>query len=61
MRCSPHNIEHLYPHEVSLALAEFRRVLKPEGLFDPCPDLQSVCNLVAEDKLTDGLQVAWVP
>lgn len=51
---SSHNIEHLYPHEVPLAFAEFLRVLKPEGFFVvTCPDLQSVCKLVAEDKLTE--------
>jgi len=51
---SAHNIEHLYPHEVPLALAEFKRVLKPGGfVVITCPDLQSVCALVAEDKLTD--------
>ena len=51
---SSHNIEHLYPHEVPVALAEFKRVLKPGGfLIITCPDLQSVCALVAEDKLTD--------
>ena len=52
---SSHNIEHLYPHEVSLALAEFRRVLKPGGfVLITCPDLVSVCSLVAEDKLTEA-------
>ena len=52
---SSHNIEHLYPHEVSVALKEFLRVLKPEGFaVITCPDLQSVCALVAEDKLTDA-------
>lgn len=52
---SSHNIEHLYPHEVALALAEFRRVLKPGGLIlITCPDLKSVCSLVAEDKLTEA-------
>ena len=51
---SSNNIEHLYPHEVPLALAEFLRVLKPNGFFvATCPDLQSVCKLIAEDKLTD--------
>lgn len=51
---SSHNIEHLYPHEVPVALAEFKRVLKPGGfVIITCPDLQSVCALVAEDKLTD--------
>lgn len=52
---SSHNIEHLYPHEVPLALAEFLRVLKPDGFFVvTCPDLQSVCALIAEDKLTEA-------
>ena len=52
---SSHNIEHLYPYEVPVALAEFRRVLKPEGfLVITCPDLQSVCALVADDKLTEA-------
>ena len=49
---SSHNIEHLYPHEVPIALAEFLRVLKPTGfLLLTCPDLQSICRLVVEDKL----------
>ena len=51
---SSHNIEHLYPHEVGTALGEFLRVLKPDGfLVVTCPDLQSVCKLVAEDKLIE--------
>ncbi len=51
---SSHNIEHLYPHEVPIALDEFRRVLKPEGfVLITCPDLLSVCRLIAEDKLCD--------
>ncbi len=52
---SSHNIEHLYPHEVPLALAEFRRVLTPNGFaVITCPDLKSVCALVVEDKLTEA-------
>jgi ubiquinone/menaquinone biosynthesis C-methylase UbiE len=52
---SSHNIEHLYPHEVPLALTEFLRVLHEDGfLVVTCPDLQSVCSLVAENKLTDA-------
>jgi ubiquinone/menaquinone biosynthesis C-methylase UbiE len=51
---SSHNIEHLYPHEVPKALAEFFRVLSDDGFaVITCPDLQSVCSLIAEDKLTD--------
>ncbi len=49
---SSHNIEHLYPHDVPLAFAEFYRVLKPTGfLVLTCPDLQSICRLVVDDKL----------
>ncbi len=52
---SSHNIEHLYPHEVPVALSEFARVLSDDGFaVITCPDLQSVCALVAEDKLTDA-------
>lgn len=51
---SSHNIEHLYAYQVPIALAEFRRVLKPEGfLVITCPDVQAVCALVAQDKLSD--------
>lgn len=51
---SSHNIEHLYPHEVPVALAEFMRVLSDDGfVVITCPDLQTVCKLVAEDQLTE--------
>ena len=51
---SSHNIEHLYPHEVPTALAEFNRVLASDGFcVITCPDLKSVCALVAQDQLTD--------
>lgn len=56
---SSHNIEHLYPHEVPAALAEFKRVLSEDGfVVITCPDLQSVCALVALDKLTDAAYTA---
>jgi len=52
---SSHNIEHLYPHEVPVALEEFLRVLSDDGFaVITCPDLQSVCALIAEDKLIDA-------
>jgi len=51
---SSHNIEHLYPHEVPIALKEFLRVLKSDGLaVITCPDLQSVCKLIADNKLLE--------
>ena len=56
---SSHNIEHLYPHEVPLALAEFVRVLKPDGrVLITCPDLQSVCARVAQGELASPLYVS---
>lgn len=56
---SSHNIEHLYPDEVPLALAEFRRVLKPTGFaLITCPDLRSICALVASDQLTEPAYVS---
>ena len=39
---SSHTLEHLYSHEVPAALAEFKRVLKPDGFaLITCPDLGS--------------------
>lgn len=56
---SSHNIEHLYPHEVPMALQEFLRVLKPDGyLVLACPDLQSVARLIADDKLTEAAYIS---
>jgi len=49
---SSHNIEHLFIHQVPGALAEFRRVLKPDGYaVILCPDLQAVASMIAEDRL----------
>ena len=53
---SSHNIEHIFPHEVPIALREFYRVLKEDGIaVISCPDLQSVCEAVAQDKLLEPL------
>lgn len=58
---SAHNIEHLYPHEVPQALSEFLRVLSDDGFaVITCPDLKSVCALIAQDKLTDPAYIAPV-
>jgi predicted SAM-dependent methyltransferase len=56
---SSHNIEHLYPYEVPIALDEFHRVLHSQGFcVITCPDIQSVCALVAQDKLLDPAYVS---
>jgi SAM-dependent methyltransferase len=56
---SSHNVEHLYPHEVPLALREMRRVLRPAGFaFIMLPDLQEVARHVAEGKLEDPLYIS---
>jgi ubiquinone/menaquinone biosynthesis C-methylase UbiE len=56
---SSHNLEHLFPHEVPRALAEFMRVLKPDGTaVIVCPDLLAACELVAQDKLTEPAYTA---
>jgi tetratricopeptide (TPR) repeat protein len=56
---SSHNIEHLYPHEVALALQEMHRVLKPDGFtLIKLPDLQEVARHVADGKLEDPLYMS---
>ena len=53
---SAHNIDHIYPHEVRIALKEFYRVLKDEGIVViTCPYLQSICEAVVNDKLLEPL------
>ena len=62
---SAYNIDHIYPHEVPIALAEFYRVLKDDGfVVRRCPDIQKICEAVVQDKLLDtyyeinGLKIA---
>jgi len=56
---SSHNLEHLYAHEVPLALSEFYRVLKPGGgVLIRLPDAQAVAGVVAAGKLEDVLYVS---
>lgn len=58
---SAHNLEHLYAHEVPLALAEFRRVLSAQGFaVITVPDLKRVAEWVANDRLFDVAYVAPV-
>ncbi|MBW4495247.1 MAG: tetratricopeptide repeat protein [Oscillatoria princeps RMCB-10] len=56
---SSHNIEHVFNHEVPVALAEFYRVLKPGGFaLITLPDIQKVAEYVAEGNLEDTLYVS---
>jgi SAM-dependent methyltransferase len=56
---SSHNVEHLYPHEVPLALREMNRVLRPGGFaFIKLPDLQEVARFIADGKLEDALYLS---
>ena len=56
---SSHNIEHLYPHEVPLALREFKRVLGKNGFLSiTCPDLQSVAQFIATRGLGETAYVS---
>ena len=53
---SSHNIEHLYPHDVPRALAEFHRVLKEDGVLAMAlPDIQRVAQFVAVGMLEEPL------
>ncbi|MEA1647581.1 methyltransferase domain-containing protein [Nitrospirillum sp. BR 11164] len=56
---SSHNVEHLHAHQVPVALAEFRRVLKPDGfVLITLPDLQAVAALVVEDRLDETVYMS---
>jgi len=58
---SHHNIEHVFAHEVPVALAEFLRVLRPGGeVLIATPDLQSVARVIASGRLEETLYRAEV-
>ena len=53
---SSYNLDHIYAHEVPIALKEFYRVLNEDGIaVVRCPDIQTVCELIAQDKLLEFL------
>ena len=53
---SAYNLDHIYPHEVPVALNEFHRVLNDDGIVAlRCPDIQKICEVIAQDKLLDSL------
>lgn len=54
-----HCIEHLFEHEVDLALREFHRVLADDGFA--CiivPDVQSIARYVIEDRMHETVYVS---
>lgn len=56
---SSHNIEHLYPHEVPVALHSFRRVLKSDGIaIITCPDLQTIGEQLASGDIDTPIYVS---
>lgn len=56
---SSHNIEHLAPHEVPIAVREFHRVLADDGFaIILCPDLQRVAEAVLADRMFEPLYVS---
>jgi SAM-dependent methyltransferase len=49
---SSHNLEHVHPHEVPLALAEFLRVLRPGGTaYVQVPDLEVPARAILKGRL----------
>ena len=61
---SSYNLDHIYAHEVPIAFKEFYRVLNEDGIVVvKCPDIQSVCELIAQDKLLEPLYEVkgWAP
>jgi hypothetical protein len=47
-----HSLEHLYPHDVPLALREFRRVVNDDGFVAlVVPDLEAAARMILEGKL----------
>jgi hypothetical protein len=56
---SSHNLEHLYAHEVPVALAEFHRVLVVGGFAQvTMPDLEQVAQFIVADKLEEVVYVS---
>jgi hypothetical protein len=56
---SAHNLEHLHSFEVPTALAEFRRVLRPQGFaIITVPNLRAIARHIADDHIEQPLYMA---
>lgn len=56
---SSHNLEHVNSFEVPKVLAEFLRVLEPDGfVLLTLPDLRAVARRIADDQLTEPLYIS---
>jgi ubiquinone/menaquinone biosynthesis C-methylase UbiE len=56
---SSHNLEHLYPHEVPVALTEFYRVVKPGGFAAmTMPDVEQIARQILAGGLEDPAYVS---
>lgn len=56
---SAHNLEHLNSFEVPVALAEFRRVLHPQGFaIVTVPDFRAIARKIANDHIEAPLYMA---
>jgi predicted SAM-dependent methyltransferase len=53
---SAYSLDHIYAHEIPIALREFYRVLNDDGIaIVRCPDIQTICEVIAQDKLHEPL------
>lgn len=53
---SAYNLDHIYAHEVPIAIKEFYRVLNEDGIvIVRCPDIQTICDAISNDKLLEPI------
>jgi predicted SAM-dependent methyltransferase len=53
---SAYSLDHIFAHEIPIVLKEFHRVLNEDGIaIVRCPDIQTICDLIAKDRLLEQL------